>query len=138
MNWLLAALLSAIFASFTAILAKIGVEHVNSNLATAIRTIFILFFAWAVVVWQGKLNELANVPVRTWVFLILSAVTTAVSWLFYFYALKNGAASKVGPIDKLSLVFTVLLAALILGEKLTIKVIGGTILMAVGAVLIAL
>ncbi|MFZ5391171.1 MAG: EamA family transporter [Patescibacteria group bacterium] len=138
MTWLTAALLAALFAGLTAILAKIGVEGVNSNLATAIRTIFILFFAWAVVLWQGKFSELGAVSTKTWIFLILSSVTTAASWLFYFYALKNGAASKVGPIDKLSLVFTVVLAALILGEKLTFKVIGGTILMALGAVLIAL
>lgn len=138
MSWLTASLLSAFFAGLTAILAKIGVAGVNSNLATAIRTIFILLFAWSIVFWQGKSNELGNLSGKTWLFLFLSAVATAASWLFYFYALKIGAAAKVGPIDKLSLVFTVVLAALILGESLTLKVIGGTILMAVGAVLIAL
>ncbi|MBI5734125.1 MAG: EamA family transporter [Candidatus Kerfeldbacteria bacterium] len=138
MSWLTASLLSAFFAGLTPILAKIGVAGVNSNLATAIRTVFILLFAWSIVLWQGKFNELGNLSSKTWLFLFLSAVATAASWLFYFYALKIGAASKVGPIDKLSLVFTVVLAGLILGESLTLKVIGGTILMAAGAILIAL
>jgi transporter family protein len=119
-------------------LAKIGIKDVNSNLATAIRTVFILAFAWAIVLFQGKTNELGSIGGKTWLFLFLSAIATALSWLFYFYALKVGAASKVAPIDKLSLVFTVVLAALILGESLTFKVIAGTILMAAGAVLIAL
>ena len=138
MSWYVAALVSAFFAGLTAILAKIGVAGVNSNVATAIRTVFILLFAWAVVLAQGKLGELQGISNRTWLFLFLSAVATAASWLFYFYALKVGAASKVGPIDKLSLVFTVILAGFILGEQLTFKVIAGTILMAVGAILIAL
>ncbi|MFA4818824.1 MAG: EamA family transporter [Patescibacteria group bacterium] len=138
MTWLTAALLSAGFAGLTAILAKIGIQGVNSNLATAIRTVFILLFAWAVVLAQGKLSELSGLSGKTWWFLFFSAVATALSWLFYFYALKIGAASKVGPIDKLSLVFTVVLAAVILGESLTFKVIAGTILMAAGAILIAL
>ncbi|MBI5465860.1 MAG: EamA family transporter [Candidatus Kerfeldbacteria bacterium] len=138
MSWLTAALLSAFFAGLTAILAKIGVAGVNSNLATAIRTVFILALAWAVVLWQGQARDLMSISHKTWLFLFLSAVATALSWLFYFYALKMGAAAKVGPIDKLSLVFTVVLAALILGESLTFKVIAGTILMALGAVLIAL
>ncbi len=138
MSWFIAALLSAFFAGLTAILAKIGVAGVNSNLATAIRTIFILLFAWAIVISQGKTNELSGLSSKTWLFLFLSAIATAASWLFYFYALKIGAASKVGPIDKLSLVFTVVLAAIILQESLTLKVIAGTILMALGAILIAL
>lgn len=138
MSWLTASLLSAFFAGLTAILAKLGVENVNSNVATAIRTVFILLFAWAIVLWQGKGSDLAGISGRSWLFLFLSAIATAASWLFYFYALKMGAASKVGPIDKLSLVFTVILAAVILNEGLTAKVIAGTILMAVGAVLIAL
>ncbi len=138
MSWVVAALLSAFFASLTAILAKIGVAGVNSNLATAIRTVFILLFAWAIVLYQGKLAELAHLSNKTWLFLFLSAIATALSWLFYFYALKAGPASRVAPIDKLSLVFTVVLAGLLLGEGLTFKVIAGTILMAAGAVLIAL
>ncbi len=137
MSWLLAAFLSALFAGLTAILAKIGIAGVNSNLATAIRTIFVLVFAWAIVFWQGRASEIGTLSSKTWLFLILSAVATALSWLFYFYALKIGAASRVGPIDKLSMVFTVVLAALFLGETLTIKIIIGTVLMAVGAIVIA-
>jgi len=138
MSWFTAALFSAFFAGLTAILAKIGVAGVNSNLATAIRTVFILAFAWGIVLWQGKVGEISQISSRTWWFLFLSSIATAASWLFYFYALKMGAASKVGPIDKLSLVFTVVLAALVLGESLTFKVIAGTILMAAGAILIAI
>ena len=137
MSWLVAAFLSAFFASLTAILAKIGIAGVNSNLATAIRTVFILLFAWAIVLYQGKAGELGTLSNKTWLFLFLSAVATALSWLFYFYALKMGPASRVAPIDKLSLVFTVVLAALVLGEGLTIKVILGTLCMAAGAILIA-
>jgi transporter family protein len=137
MSWLVAALLSAGFASLTAILAKVGVAGVNSNLATAIRTVFILLFAWAIVLYQGRLGELSTLSQKTWLFLFLSAVATGLSWLFYFYALKMGPASRVAPIDKLSLVFTVILAGILLGEGLTFKVIAGTILMAVGAILIA-
>lgn len=133
-----AALWSAFFAGLTAILAKIGIENVNSNVATAVRTVFILLFAWGVVAWQGKLAELGSISTRSWLFLFLSALATAASWLFYFYALKVGQASRVAPIDKLSLVFSVLLAVLVLGESLSLKVIAGTILMAAGAVLIAL
>lgn len=137
MSWLVAAFLSALFAALTAILAKIGIAGVNSNLATAIRTIFVLIFAWLVVFWQGKAYEISSLSSKTWLFLILSAVATALSWLFYFYALKIGAASRVGPIDKLSMVFTVILAAIFLGETLTVKIIIGTVLMAIGAVVIA-
>lgn len=137
MTWLTAAFASAFFAGLTAILAKIGVENVGSNLATAIRTVFILLFTWAIVLWQGKVGEISTISQRSWLFLFLSALATGLSWLFYFYALKHGAASKVGPIDKLSLVFTVILAALFLGESLSVKVIAGTMLMAIGAILIA-
>lgn len=136
--WVLAALGSAFFAGLTAILAKIGVADVSSNVATAIRTVFILMFAWAVVLWQGSAGEVRTLSSRTWLFLILSAVATALSWLCYFYALKVGPVTRVGPIDKLSLVFTVLLAALVLGEPFTLKVAAGTLLMIAGAVIIAL
>jgi len=137
MSWIVAALFSAVFAALTAILAKIGIEGVSSNLATAIRTLFVLVFAWLVVLFQGRLGELGNLSGRTWWFLFLSGLATAVSWLFYFYALKIGAASKVGPIDKLSLVFTVVLAAIFLGESLTTRIVIGTVLMGLGAILIA-
>lgn len=138
MSWFVAALGSAFFAGLTAILAKIGVANVSSNLATAIRTVFILLFAWAVVLWQGSAGEMRTLTSRTWLFLILSAVATALSWLCYFYALKVGPVSRVAPIDKLSLVFTLILAMVVLGEPFTLKVAAGTILMIIGAIIISL
>lgn len=138
MSWFIFALLSALFAALTAILAKIGVENINSNLATAIRTVVILIFAWGIVFFQGTFKDLSSVSRHTWVFLILSGLATGLSWLFYFRALQLGEVSKVVPIDKLSLVLTVIFAALLLSEKVTVMVVSGSILMAIGAVLIAL
>jgi transporter family protein len=138
MNWLLAAFLSAFFAALTSILAKIGVKNVSSNLATAVRTVVILFFAWGIVVFQGGLKDLSKISKISFLFLILSGVATGLSWLFYFYALKVGEASKVVPIDKLSLVLTIILAGLILREKITIPVLIGSVLMTAGALIIAL
>ena len=137
MSWYIAAFLSALFAALTAILAKIGIKDVDSNLATAVRTIVILVFAWAIVAAQGNLNALSHLSRNTWIFLILSGVATGLSWLFYFYALKVGEASKVAPIDKLSLVLTIILAAVILKEKVTGVTYFGAILMTIGAVIIA-
>lgn len=138
MNWLAFALLSALFAALTAILAKIGVKNVDSNLATAIRTIVILIFAWGIVFFQRSQNSIANIPLTTSLFLVLSGITTGLSWLFYFRALQLGNASQVAPIDKLSLLLTVILAALILKEKLSFLILAGTLLMTIGAVLIIL
>jgi len=138
MNWLAAAFLSAFFAALTSILAKIGVRDVSSNLATAIRTIVVLFFAWGIVFFQGGLKDLSKVSKFSFLFLILSGLATGLSWLFYFYALKVGDASKVVPIDKLSLVLTIILAGLILQEKVTIPILIGSILMTAGALIIAL
>ena len=138
MNWLLDAFLSAFFAALTSILAKIGVKNVSSNLATAVRTVVILFFAWGIVVFQGGLKDLSKISKFSFLFLILSGVATGLSWLFYFYALKVGEASKVVPIDKLSLVLTIILAGLILREKITIPVLIGSVLMTAGALIIAL
>jgi len=138
MNWLLAAFLSAFFAALTSILAKIGVKNVSSNLATAIRTVVILFFAWGIVFFQSGLKELGAISKSSFFFLILSGLATGASWLFYFYALKVGEASKVVPIDKLSLVLTIILAGLILREKITIPILIGSILMTAGALIIAL
>ncbi len=138
MNWMLFAFLSAIFAAATSILAKIGIAGINSNLATAIRTAVILVFAWGIVLFQGSARDLFKIPSRSWLFLILSGVATGLSWLFYFRALQLGEASKVVPIDKLSLVFTIILAALLLKEKITLPVAGGAVLMTAGALLIAL
>ncbi|OGG09564.1 hypothetical protein A2154_01395 [Candidatus Gottesmanbacteria bacterium RBG_16_43_7] len=138
MNWLPYALLSAFFAALTAILAKVGVSGINSNLATAIRTIFILLFAWGIVFFQGTHKQLPNIPGNTMLFLFLSVVATGLSWLFYFRALQIGTASQVAPVDKLSLVLTVILAAILLREKVTLSIIIGSILMTAGALMIAL
>ncbi len=138
MNWLIAAFLSALFAALTSILAKIGVKNINSNLATAIRTVVILFFAWGIVIYQEGLKEISQISKSSLIFLILSGIATGLSWLFYFYALKIGEASKVVPIDKLSLVLSIILAGIILKEKITLPVILGSILMTVGALIIAL
>ncbi len=136
MNWAFYALLSALFAAATAILAKIGVKDIDSNLATAIRTVVIIIFAFAIVWYQGTIKQLPSISRYTLVFLILSGIATGLSWLFYFKALQLGQANQVAPIDKLSLVFTILLAALFLGEKLTFPILAGGTLMTVGALLI--
>lgn len=138
MEWLIYASLSAIFAALTAVLAKIGVKDVNSNLATAIRTVVILIFAWGVVFYQKSIKDLSVISRYALVFLILSGITTGLSWLFYFRALQIGDVSKVVPIDKLSLVLTVILGILLFGEKVSMTLVLGSILMTVGAILISL
>src|SRR3989344_4741451 len=138
MTWYLAAFLSAVFAALTTILAKIGIQNVNSNLGTAIRTSVILLFAWGIVFWQGGLSGLGQIKTNAWIFLVLSGIATGLSWLFYFRALQMGDASKVVPIDKLSLVITIVLAFIILKEKVNFAVIVGAILMSVGAIVIAM
>lgn len=138
MSWLIYALLSAFFASLTAILAKIGVKGVDSNLATAIRTVIILLFAWGIVFFQGTAKQITSLSQFSVIFLILSGVATGLSWLFYFRALQLGNASQVAPIDKLSLVLTLTLSALILREKMTPSIIFGVILMVAGALFVAL
>lgn len=135
-NWLLYAFLSALFAAFTAILAKIGIKKVDSNLATAVRTVVILLFAWGIVFAQGTHKQLSSISKVSMLFLILSGIATGLSWLFYFRALQLGEASKVSPIDKLSLVLTIILAAIILKEKLTPLIFLGALLMSVGAIII--
>jgi bacterial/archaeal transporter family protein len=137
MTWVFWALLSAVFAAATALLAKVGVEGVDSNLATAIRTSVILVFTWAIAIGLEKHNDLALIGRRSWVFLVLSGVCTGLSWLCYFRALQMGPASSVAPVDKLSVVLVIVFAALFLGEKLTpLKVVGGS-LVALGAVILA-
>lgn len=133
----MAAFLSAVFAAATSILAKIGIKNVDSNLATAIRTTVILFFTWGIAYFQGSISKLGQIDSKAYLFLVLSGLATGLSWLFYFYALKVGEASKVVPIDKLSLVLTIILAGLILHEKINLQVILGSILMTVGAIIIA-
>jgi bacterial/archaeal transporter family protein len=136
MSWLIYSLLSAFFAALTAILAKIGIKNVDSNLATAIRTIVILLFAWGIVMFQGTFKQLSSISRYSLVFLILSGIATGVSWLFYFKALQLGKASQVSPIDKLSLVLTIILAVIILKEKTTLPIAIGAVLMSIGAILI--
>ena len=137
MNWILWALLSALFAALTAVFAKIGVRGIDSNLATAIRTTVIVVFTWGMAATFGNVAELQTYPRRTWVFLVLSGLATGLSWLCYFRALQLGEASRVAPIDKLSVVFVIVFAALFLEEKITwYQVIGGA-LIAGGAVMLA-
>ena len=135
MTWLVYALVSAVAAAATAILAKIGVGSVPSNLATALRTSFILPLVWGLVAARGEFGALKTASTQTLVFLGLSAVATGISWLAYFKALQMAPASHVAPIDKLSLPLTITLAALVLGEPLSPKLILGVLLMVGGAIL---
>jgi transporter family protein len=135
MSWLPYALLSATAAAATAILAKLGVGSIPSNLATAVRTTFILPLVWTFVVARGEAATLKTATTQSWVFLGLSAAATGISWLAYFKALQLAPASHVAPIDKLSLPLTLALAALVLGEPLTAKLVCGVALMVAGALL---
>ena len=137
-NWIYWALLSAVFAAATAILAKVGVAHIDSNLATAIRTTVVVVFAWAIALALGKHNELRAVDGRAWLFLTLSGLGTGLSWLCYFRALQLGPASRVAPLDKLSVPLVMIFACLLLGEKLTVAVLIGGLLITAGAVVMVL
>ena len=136
MTWVFWALLSAVFAAATALLAKVGVSGVDSNLATAIRTTVILVFTWAIAIGFEKHHALSQIGRRSWLFLVLSGLCTGLSWLCYFRALQIGPASSVAPIDKLSVVLVVLGAWLFLGEPLSPMKIGGVSLIAIGAVVL--
>ena len=136
MTWFTWALLSALFAGLTAILAKVGVQHINSNLATAIRTVVILIFAWGIVLFE-KQALVETISKRTWIFLILSGIATGLSWLCYFRALQLGEASRVAPVDKLSVVVAIVLAAIFLHERLTWHHWVGGLLIFSGAVVLA-
>ena len=136
--WFLFALGSSIFAALTAILAKIGIEGVNSNLATAIRTFVVLLMSWGMVFITNTQGGIAEISRRSWLFLILSGIATGASWLCYYKALQIGEASKVIPIDKLSVVITMILAAVILHEQFTPKSILGCILIGAGTLLMVL
>lgn len=136
--WKYYALLSAFFAALTAIFAKVGVRDINSNLATAIRTVMIFIITWSVVFWGHHEHEIHLIERRTWVFLILSGAATGLSWLFYFKALQEGDVARVAPIDKLSVVITLLLAYIFLHEDITPKVLMGALLITVGSILIML
>ena len=133
--WKVYALLSALFAALTAIFAKIGIKNVDSNLATAIRTSIILLLTWGIVAVSGNLSEVRTVPKYTWIFLILSGLSTGISWLFYFKALQLGDVSRVAPVDKLSVIFTIILAFLLLKEPATPRVLAGGLLITAGAIL---
>lgn len=137
-SWLLFAIISAVFAAATSILAKIGIKGVDSNLATAIRTVVITVFAWGIVWAQGTIKQVTTLSRTTIIFLVLSGLATGLSWLFYFRALQLGEASKVVPIDKLSLVLAVIMAGVFLHEKLTLPTIVGSSLITIGVLVMAL
>ena len=136
--WLLLALASSVFAALTSILAKIGIDGVNSNLATALRTAVVLVMAWGMVFLTGAQSGIGEISRKSWLFLILSGLATGGSWLCYYKALQLGEASKVIPIDKLSIVITMVLAAVILTEQFTPKSIVGCALIAAGTLLMVL
>ena len=136
--WFILALASSVFASLTSILAKIGIDGVNSNLATAIRTVVVLVMSWGMVFLTNAQGGITEISRRSWVFLVLSGLATGASWLCYYKALQLGKASKVVPIDKLSVVITMILAALILHEQFTPKSIAGCALIAAGTLLMVL
>lgn len=136
--WFVFALLSAIFASLTSILAKIGIDGVNSNLATAIRTVVVVIMAWGMVFLTSTQAGILDINRKSWLFLILSGLATGASWLCYYRALQIGEASKVVPIDKLSVVITVVLAVVFLHEKVTMKSLIGCILIVIGTLVMVL
>lgn len=136
--WLVFAILSAVFAALTSILAKVGIEGVNSNLATALRTAVVLIMAWAMVFLTNAQSGLSEISKKSWIFLILSGLATGASWLCYYRALQIGDASKVVPIDKLSVVITIILAFVLLHEQFTVKSIIGCILIGAGTLLMVL
>ena len=136
--WILYALLAAVFAGATGILAKIGIEGVNSNLAIGIRTIVALVFAWGIVFATGRHHEISDITQRSWIFLTLSGLATGLSWMFFFRALQIGEASRVIPIDKFSVVISMVLAFVVLGEAMTPKAIIGGLLITIGTIVLIL
>ena len=136
--WFIFAILSAIFAALTSILAKIGIEGVNSNLATAVRTIVVVLMAWFMVFITGNQNGIVDISKKSWIFLILSGLATGASWLCYYKALQLGEVSKVVPIDKLSIVITIILAFIFLGEQITLKTLIGCCLIVTGTFIMIL
>lgn len=136
--WWIFAVLSAVFAAATAILAKVGIDGVNSNLATAIRTVVVLVMAWVVVLLTKSGGGISSITPRSWLFLILSGLATGASWICYFYALKTGQVSKVVPIDKCSLVLTIVFAVIFLGESVTWKTVTGALLLLAGTLVMVL
>lgn len=136
--WLLFAVLSAVFAALTSIFAKIGIEGVNSNLATAIRTVVVLALAWGIVFLTGAEREIAQIGQKSWIFLILSGLATGASWLCYYRAVQLGEVSKVVPIDKMSVVLTLVLAFVFLHEEFTLRSAVGSVLITAGTLVMVL
>ena len=136
--WLVFAILSAIFAALTSILAKVGIEGVNSNLATAIRTVVVVAMSWGMVFLTNAQNGITEISRKSWIFLILSGLATGASWLCYYKALQIGDASKVVPIDKLSVVITLVLAFVFLHEDFTIKSLIGCVLIGIGTLIMVM
>lgn len=136
--WWIYALLSALFASLTAILAKIGIKGLDTDLATAIRTVVILVLAWSIVFYKHADAGLSNLTRMNWTFLILSGIATGLSWIFYFKALQIGKVSQVAPLDKASVAITILLSVLFLGETLTVKTAIGALLILAGTFVLIL
>ena len=136
--WLVFALLSAVFAALTSILAKVGINGVNSNLATALRTVVVLVMAWGMVFVTNAQGGITDISRKSWVFLILSGLATGASWLCYYYALQIGESSQVVPVDKLSVVITLVLAFVFLHEKFTVHSLIGCILIGAGTLLMVL
>ena len=136
--WFVFALLSAVFAALTSILAKVGIGGVNSNLATAIRTAVVLLMAWGMVFLTGTQSGIGSISRKSWIFLILSGLATGASWLCYYRALQMGDASKVVPVDKLSVVITLILAFVFLREKFTVKSLVGAVLITAGTLVMVL
>ena len=136
--WFILALLSAIFAALTSILAKVGIDGVSSNLATAIRTCVVVIMAWGMVFLTNAQNGILDISKKSWIFLILSGIATGASWLCYYKALQLGSASKVVPVDKLSVVITLILAFVFLHEQFTAKSIIGCVLIGAGTLLMVL
>ena len=134
--WILFAFLSAIFAALTSILAKIGIQDINSNLATAIRTVVVLVMSWGIVFMTGKYTDISNLGSKNIIFLVLSGIATGLSWLCYYRALQIGDASKVMPVDKFSLVIGMVMAFVILKETITIKTIIGGVLITLGTLVL--
>ena len=136
--WMILALLSAVFAALTSILAKVGIEGVNSNLATAIRTVVVVFMAWGMVFLTNTQSGIMEISRKSWMFLILSGLATGASWMCYYKSLQIGEASKVVSIDKLSVVITLVLAFIFLHEKFTAKSLSGCVLISAGTLLMVL
>lgn len=135
--WLVYALLSALFAALTAIFGKLGVANVNSNLATGIRTVVILIMIWSIVMARGEAKGISTLSKQNITFLIISGIATGLSWLFYFKALQLGKVSQVAAVDKLSVALTIIIAALFLGEQITLKTFAGASLIIIGTILLA-